>query len=67
MESHILTLYNSSHTPYDLDGPLSFRQEDLERESEEPMSMEPLAMLPPISNGSSRGDSLKSTARSGLC
>lgn len=58
MASHALALYNSSSSPYNFDGALSFTLEDLEREAT------PLAILPPLSNGSSGGDSLKSTGRS---
>lgn len=60
MASHAISLYNSSTTPYNLDGALFFTMEDLEKET--PVSMAPLAVLPPLSGGSSKGDSLKSTA-----
>jgi hypothetical protein len=56
--------YNSSLTPYNLDGTPSYNPASLERSNEEPMNMAPLAIMPPPSGGSSHGNSLKSTASS---
>jgi hypothetical protein len=64
MASHALALYNTSCSPYNLDGGLSFTRGDFEREETQTLSITPLASLPPpASYGSSEADSLKSTAR----
>jgi hypothetical protein len=63
MASHALALYNSSCSPYNLDGDLSFTLGDLEREESQSVSITPLTIMPPpVSYGLSEGDNLKSTA-----